>query len=105
MMAGSLHHHATKPPRRRLRRGQVERATALLQIEQARGRTILKALDSMPAVETVERIKGPYDLILRLQDSDVKAALEDLRALNGVRRVLACLPRTGKAETGRAQVP
>lgn len=46
----------------------------------------------MAAAETVERIKGPYELIVSLRDDDVEAAVEQLRSLNGVTRVLVLFP-------------
>lgn len=45
----------------------------------------------MAAAETVERIKGPYELIVSLRD-DVEAAVEQLRSLDGVTRVLVLFP-------------
>jgi hypothetical protein len=73
-------------------RGMVE-AYLLIQNDMGSGTRVAKELGSLPGVELVQSVTGPFDVIARVtaQDMDVLSQLVDqVQVVPGITRTMTC---------------
>jgi hypothetical protein len=77
------------------------KAYVLLRTAPGLTKAVYSALRVSPAVESVEMITGPYDLIVAIKaataDEILTAIMQDIRPAAGIRDTLTCLVVPGQA--------
>ena len=71
------------------------KAYILIEMVAGYASTLVAALKSSPAVKSVDRVTGPYDVIAVLEASSINGisdiVAEDIHTLQGVTRTLTCI--------------
>lgn len=63
---------------------------------------VRRFLDGFGAVHSVQRIRGPYDLLIRASVRRIAEVADLLRSLPGVTGTTVCVPVTGRLVPGGA---
>jgi len=71
------------------------RAYILIEMVAGHSRNLVNALRKRPAVKSVDRVTGPYDVIVVLEAPDINKisdiVSEEIHSLQGVVRTLTCI--------------
>ncbi|MCZ6788616.1 MAG: Lrp/AsnC ligand binding domain-containing protein [Chloroflexi bacterium] len=73
----------------------VTKAYILIETTVGKSRNVAQALKSLPGVDTVDAVTGPYDIIAVVEAPDLNAVgdlvTSQIHTINGIVRTVTCL--------------